>query len=450
MKLILLAVFMYDTATETKGGFTPEEKAELKEAIGAVQTALETKNKELIRTELTEQLKTINEGIAKFSTWQGEKDTADQANQKALDEMIVKVKSINVASTNVKARSFQTAMAEELAKPEHQEGLKSIGKGKGAKYKISLDGPIDMKANQFESIATIGPDGKVIGNFNEVDTKTVGNLTLLNNLTGDSVASYRSNPALLPSQKINFRDILPSVQSPTGLYITFVESAGEVTTADWRQTEGSAKNQIDFDMSEAKTVNKFIAAFCRFSKQAIRSLPFLQNTLPRQLLREFYKYENRYFYDVMATGATGSGTSANTMHIKRINDFIGNQRNANFNASYVLVSHIQWAEIMNELITNGNYFAAGGVSGTAQGVINFSGVPVIPASWVPSNDVAMVFDTDFVERVEVEGVAVEFFEQDSDNVQKNLITARIECYEELNRMLASSVILGDLGDTSTS
>lgn len=449
MKLFFVWLLM-DAATESKGGFTPEEQAELKKSLDAVQVALETKNKTAIRDELQTQLKTINEAMEKFNKWQGEKDAADQANQKALDEMIIKVKGLNVASTEVKARSFQTALAEELAKPEHQEGIKSIGKGKGSKYKISLEGLIDMKQNNFQSIATIGPDGKVIGNFNDIDTKTVGNLTLASNLTGDSLASYRANPALLPSQKINFRDILPSVQSPTGLYITFVESAGEVTSADWRQTEGSAKNQIDFDMSEAKTVNKFIAAFCRFSKQAMRSLPFLQNTLPRQLLREFYKFENRYFYDVMATGATGSGTSANTVHVKRINDFIGSQRNSNFNASYVLVSHIQWAEIMNELITNGNYFAAGGVTGTANGVINFSGVPVIPASWVPSNDVAMVFDTDFVERVEVEGVAVEFFEQDSDNVQKNLITARIECYEELNRMLASSVIVGDLGDTSTS
>jgi hypothetical protein len=50
----------------------------------------------------------------------------------------------------------------------------------------------------------------------------------------------------------------------------------------------------------------------------------------------------------------------------------------------------------------------------------------------------------------VESLAIEFFEQDDDNVQKNLITARIECYEEFNAMQPAAIIIRDLGNSSSS
>lgn len=50
---------------------------------------------------------------------------------------------------------------------------------------------------------------------------------------------------------------------------------------------------------------------------------------------------------------------------------------------------------------------------------------------------------DYIERVETEAVNITFAMEDADNFTKNLITARIECQEELNLMLPASAIYLD-------
>jgi hypothetical protein len=278
-----------------------------------------------------------------------------------------------------------------------------------------------------------------------MNIKAVANMTLGNNLSGDSVATYGPRQAILPSTRVNFRDLIPTVQSDTGLYVFYRETAGEGAVAV--QTEGNAKSQIDFDFSEVKIVNDYIAGFARFSKQAARSLPFLQGTLPRLLMREFYNVENSTFYTAVSGAATGSTTTAETSDVLAIIDYIANQRTAKYAASYGLVSHTQLARLNKLTFANGYYSGSGGVLTNVDGSMAISGMPIVPVDWV-ADDKIMIVDRDYLERIEVEGLKVEFFEQDSDNVQRNLITARIECYEDINLMLTPSVIFADLGNVA--
>lgn len=278
----------------------------------------------------------------------------------------------------------------------------------------------------------------------KMNVKAVGNMTLGVNLSGDSVASYSSRQAILPGTKLNFRDLIPTAKSETGLYVQYKETVGEGAIAV--QTEGAAKGQIDFDFTEVKIVNDYIAGFARYSKQMQKSLPFMQSTLPRLLLREFYNVENSTFFTAVSGAATGSTTTAETDDVKQIIDYIANQRTAKFAASFGLVSWAQLARLNKLTYTTGYYAASGGVLTNVDGSMSISGVPIIGADWV-TDDKVLILDRDYIERVEVEGVAVEFFEQDSDNVQKNLITARIECYEDINLMLPTSGIYADLGNT---
>jgi hypothetical protein len=55
-----------------------------------------------------------------------------------------------------------------------------------------------------------------------------------------------------------------------------------------------------------------------------------------------------------------------------------------------------------------------------------------------------------VERIEVESLAIEFFEQDDKNVQQNLITARIECMEDFNVLQPAATVIEDLGNSASS
>ena len=338
-------------------------------------------------------------------------DEAAKANQKALDELIAakNAKKIEAANRKTFGDSFSETMAE--AFESNQAEFKNFAKDRNAKLVLDL--------------------------------KAVGSMTLTDNLTGDGQATYNTRQGLVPSQKINFRDLIPTTQSPTGLYVTYRETGGEGALAV--QTEGAVKGQIDYDLTEVKVVSDYIAGFARFSKQMMTQLPFLQSSLQRMLLRDFYKKENAQFFSVVSGAATGSTTTSATVDAEQLVDWIANQLNANFNASFALVNYSQWARLLKT--KPADYSVPGGVIIDPAGNIRICGVPIIGASWV-TDDKALIIDSDFVERVETESLRVEFSYEDSDNFQRNLVTARVECFEDINVMRTDALIYGDFGNVS--
>jgi HK97 family phage major capsid protein len=295
-----------------------------------------------------------------------------------------------------------------------------------------LDGRMDEMEKSMKS------NGKF-----RIDLSEAKSMTLSASLTGDAQASYAPNASVLPSQAINFRDLIPTVRSTSGLYVFYKETA--TTNNIGAQTEGSNKGENSYALSEVKVVNDYIAGFSTFSKQMARSLPFLSTTLPRMLTRDFYKAENSAFFTTVSGAATGSTTTAETVDLKQLVDYIGNQKSANFVASFALVSPTQMGRLLKETITAGYYAGNGSVIVSPNGGITIWGVPVIAASWV-TDDKVLILDNNFCERVEVEGLAIEFSYENASNFQQNMVTARIECYEDVNLMQPTSAIYADLGN----
>ena len=363
-------------------------------------------------TEIVEKMKAANEAViadvknevAEVKAAVVTMDEAAKKNQAALDQLIAEKAAKTV---NNKTKSFGDAFAEQVAEAfeAKQAEIKEFQKNKNAKLTIDL--------------------------------KSVGTMTLGNNLTGDGVATYNSRQGLVPAQKINMRDLIPTAVSPTGLYVTYRETGTEGSIGI--QTEGSAKSQIDYDLTEVKVVSDYIAGFARFSKQMMFQLPFLQNTLQRMLLRDFYKKENATFFSAVSSAATGSTTTSASVDAEQLVDWIANQLDANFEASFALVSYAQWADLLKTKPTD--YSVPGGFVIDANGNVRIAGVPVIGASWV-TNDKALIIDANYLERVETEGLRVEFSYEDSDNFQKNLVTARVECFEDINIMRTDAIIYG--------
>lgn len=398
---------------EIKGSLETSQKDKLKAAVDQMQAALETKNAETIRKAMEDNLKTVNDGLKELGDWRKEKTDADKENQKALDNLIVQLTELNKGNKGKNVKSFGEVFNEEYNEDRHKEMVDALKQGR--KFKMEL--------------------------------KSVGNMTLSNNLlSGDSVASYAPNQAILPGQSTNMRDYVRTVNSDTGLYVHYRESAGEGAIAT--QTEGSAKGQIDFDFTEVKTVNQYVAGFARVSNQVLRSLPYVKAVLPALLLREFFVAENSAFWTTVSGTATGSTTTVESDDVKQLMDLIKNQRKAKFKPSYVFISH-EGANKINKLLYGSGigFQGVAGVTTLPNGTFAISGVPVIAADWV-ADDKVLIIDSTFIERIEVEGLKLEFFEQDSDNVQKNLITARIECYEAINLMMPASAIYADMGNAS--
>ena len=294
-----------------------------------------------------------------------------------------------------------------------------------------------MEGRLEEMESTLKKGGKFRLEMPEAKT-----LTISGNVTGNPVTTYALRPALQPAQLVNFRDLVPTVRSESGLYTFYKENTGETNNIG-SQTEGATKGQNDYSLTETKIVNSYIAGFSRFSKQMMKSLPFLSQSLPRMLQRDFFKAENASFFSTVSGAATGVTTTTETVDLKQLVQLIANQKAANFNPSYILVSPAQQSKILIDTINAGYYVGSGSVQIGTGGDITIWGVPVISATWV-TNDKALVIDADYIERVEVEGIAIEFAYEDSDNFQKNLVTARIECYEAINLMLPGSAIYATL------
>lgn len=397
------------------------DKKELMTELEGLKSNLEVAITEKTKSEIAEQLKAAIDTVdAKLKSIAEGQSSAEAVSAMAADVAALKadnaalIKGFDLLQTRVKSTKTTTESVKSFAEA-FNEGLEK----------------------NFDEIAKVKK-----GQPFTMSLKAVGNMLLSANLTGDGVASYSGRQAILPAQKVNFRDLIPTAVSPTGLYVQYQESGSEGALA--KQTEGSSKGQIDYDFTEIKVVESYIAGFARFSKQMAKQLPYMQSTLPRLLMRDFYKKENGNFYATV-TGALTPATPTETDDIKAIMDLIATQQAANFNASYALVNPLQMARLNKLLYTNGYYPGSGGVVSAPNGAITIGGTPVISASWV-TDDKVLIFDADYLERVETESVNIEFSMDDSDNFTKNLITARIECQEEINLMLATSAITADLGN----
>lgn len=381
--------------------------SEATKAAGDVKAELEAKIKSI--EEAQSNIKGLPEGIDVQKM-----HTDLEATIKGFNEF--QAKNYN-ASAPKKILSFSEAMGVAIEKVGGVAEIEKALKNPTGAFSLQL-GPVDLKAQ--------GSD-----------------MTTANTITGDPVVSYNQRQAIIPAQKVNFRDLVPTVSSPTGTYVTYSEDSGETNNIT-TQTEGNTKGENQYTMTENKLTNPYIAGFSVFTKQLLKNLPFLQTTLTRMLLRDYYKVENASFFTTVsqaATGPTSMGSSPDD--VKQLIALIAGQLATNFNASYIVVNPATLGRIITSTYTSGYYSGAGSVI-VSGNQISIFGVPVLPASWVTAN-YALLVDADYLERVEVEGLNIAFSYEDSTNFRQNKVTARIECQTAINLMLPQSACYANLG-----
>lgn len=413
-----------------------KELAGLKESL---ETTLKDSSKEEIASQVGEAKEAFEKQIKELS---GKVGTSEELAEikKEMAEIVrrsqITEKAFDMLQTRLKDSKGQPAIIKSLGEvfkeKMEEQGVKwdnEGGNGNGGEIERAL------KSANGSFVIKLGP----------VNLKAQGaDMTLANSLTGDAVATYNNRQSIIPGQKINFRDLMPTTMSPTGLYVTYSEDTGETNNIT-NQTEGATKGQNEYDFTELKTVAKYKAGFVVFSKQLLKFLPFMQNTLTRALLRDFYKVENADFFTIVSAAATGSTSGGtNPDNVRQLVNVIAAQKDANFDPSYVLVSNTVMASLIISTYTTGYYAGAGAVAVGEGGVITIWGVPVISASWVTAGH-ALIIDASYLERVEVEGLNIAFSFEDASNFRANKVTARIECFEEVNFMRPASASYIDLG-----
>lgn len=255
-------------------------------------------------------------------------------------------------------------------------------------------------------------------------TKDVGVMTASANLTGSVVASYAAQPAIRMRRKIHFRDLVSVIPSATGVWKFYRQNAVTGEGSFGTTSPGEAKNQLDYDLTEVVITTAYLAGYVRIAKEMLQDLPFLQSFVTNELVEDYLRTEDNKYFGQLYSAATGAaGTS--TVTAEKIIQTIAALREADQDPNGIVVTNAVWAKLLNT--KPNDYSIPGGVTITPDGNIAVAGIPVIPT--VESNIGAnrmLIGDWSKAVIIQTEGLSVNLYEQDADNVTKNLVTARAE------------------------
>lgn len=284
---------------------------------------------------------------------------------------------------------------------------------------------------------------KVVSKDKAFQTKTVANMSTAN-LTGTKPRNISFDVVTLPSQMVNIEDLAGLVVADTGNY-TYTRETGAGEGSIGAQTEGSSKNQRDYDFTAYDVATDFIAGFTRYSKKMRNNLTYIVNTIPQLLRRDYYKAENAAFQTILAAAATASTEiiTGNTKAGMLINE-IGKLQDADYEGTNLIV--VKPTDYLSILKTAKADLASAVTY--ENGILRVAGVQVLKgSSWLPANKY-YVADWSRVNKVVTEGLSLEFSETEGTNFVTNSITARIEAQVALAVEQPLAVIYGDFTATA--
>ncbi len=260
----------------------------------------------------------------------------------------------------------------------------------------------------------------------EFEMKAVGTMTGSANLTGNVVASYADTPALRGRRKTHIRDLVRVIPSATGLWKFYRQNTpvGE-GSFQVQSTHGAVKSQLDYDFTEVTVTVDYLAGFVRIAKQMLQDLPFMQSYVSNELVEDYLRAEDNLFFGQLYSAATGGGTLSGTVTVEKIIDAVANIEENDYEVNGIVATGPVWAKILKTKPSD--YSIPGGVTISANGDVNIVGIPLVkvPASNI-GNNMVLLGDWSKAAIIQTEGLNVNVYEQDSDNVQRNLVTIKAE------------------------
>lgn len=247
-------------------------------------------------------------------------------------------------------------------------------------------------------------------------------------ITGQAVGSggaviNQGGSVVFPTPLVNFNNLVRTVPGSLDTIRMWRETA--TANAIARQSISPtvvAKPEQNLTIPSVDYTASYLAGIFRFHKSMLRNLPWMQARLPEVLRRNYLKAENAEYFTTLkneATTYTGS-----LVGVEALVDSIGRLENADYPVNGIVLNPRDWASISIVKSTEGVYSLPGTVV-FANGQLTVNGVPVYKASFMPINNF-FVGDWTQAYKYVTDGLNVELFEQDVDNVQKNAITARVE------------------------
>jgi HK97 family phage major capsid protein len=273
------------------------------------------------------------------------------------------------------------------------------------------------KESELKNVST---GNKLSFEMKDVTINTNNTLTGgLANENGGAVIR-QGDAVILPTPLVNFANLIATVTGSEDTIRIWREAATANAVAP--VVKGDAKPEQDFDIPPVVFTANYKAALYRFHKSMMRNLPWMQARLPQMLRRNFFKAENAAYYGALKAAAsvyTGTGVG-----VVALVEGIAQLEAADFAVNGIVLNPTDWAAISVTRDDENGFTLPSTVTFT-NGQLTINGVPVFKATFVTAGEF-IVGDWSQAYKYVTDGLKVEFFEQDVDNVQKNAITTRIE------------------------
>lgn len=366
----------------------------------------------------------------------------DEQLQKALDglqeRVDAKLNEINTAAEEGKVAKGQIADLDSMLKDQKD----ATGELKQRILDLEQRGAnLDSDEGELKSVGTQFVESESFKNYQSgqsTKARAEFKATLINN--GNDLSRHDQIDAV---QGVALRqlNILPSLMQGTAdsNIIYFPRETAFTNNADGQGAEGTTKAESAVTIAEVNEPIITIAHFLPVSKQALEDSTWLQSYLDTRMSHGVMNKLDAHIVSGLSASnqisgwVDGNSTATNPAGTGNIFGLANKMKteieSADYVPDYFYMNPIDFAAM--ETIQRGTGDAA---YVAASGAINYVnngmtlllwGVPVIKSNNIPQGTIyckSRMADQ-FVSRSDV---ALEMFEQDSDNVQKNLVTVRAE------------------------
>jgi len=374
---------------------------------------------------------------------------------------------------------FKTALSEMHKNIEEQMvAISEKSEQKGAEYKTALDKLDGSIKDLNEQILDLAQKHSMP--IEVMEAKSFGNLVL----EADSIKSFIAgdstkgrveikNTILNSGNATSMHDQMPGVVPGAFRQLTVMPTVFKGTTdsnsvfyskeSNWvngaaEQVEGNAKAESTLTFEEVNEPVRTIAHFIKVSKQALSDSSFLSSYIERRMR---HGVNNKVEAQVIAgdgAGATLSGwlnTGNHTVISPLLTiDLFGLANKLKmaiisneYEPSFFYMNPTDWgvAETTRRATGDNAFVAASGAVAYVNNGLTplLWGLPVVLSNNVPVGTI-ICKDVEADMFADRETTVIEMFEQDGDNVQKNLVTVRGEARGAELVFTAAAIVTGDI------
>lgn len=268
-------------------------------------------------------------------------------------------------------------------------------------------------------------------------TKAPGVMTISGNVVNGQYAFNTPIPGIvtLPNRRVHMRDIvrLGTMSKSTVSFIR--ETGGEGNLAPWAVGTGTTdKPELDRDFEEITVTAEYIAGWLRISRKMLDDMDAVRSYLQMRLMEMYLKVEDAQILNGTGVSPQLEGiltvaqaaevtTGAN---IERLIWAISQLESDDYYANGIVLHPAAYYSIATNKATGSGEYDLPGIVVIQGGQLYVAGVPVYKTTAI-ARDTYIVGDWTLGAQLFIrEQPTVEFFDQDRDNVIKNLVTVRIE------------------------